>query len=233
MTQFFFGAILFCMTTKKPAKKTIKIACEAKVCLPLSSLQDFQGNLKTRTPQQLQQIQTSIEKYGFSFPFFVWKQGKKNWCLDGHGRMATLQQMQAEGWTVPALPVAYVQAKDRAEAKQKLLRMNSAYGDWDTQGVQDFLADIDVELSEIFIPEVATALSAGESFDVETAWEGMPEYEKTGADVAPYRSIVVHFNSQADVDLFAKIIEQKINEKQRFLYFPPVIPVEGDSVIYG
>jgi len=143
-------------------RKTVAIKCDAAGKLPLSSLQDFQGNLKTRTQQQLQQIQTSVEKYGFSFPFFVWTQGRRNWCLDGHGRMAALQQMESEGWTVPPLPVAYVQAKDRAEAKQKLLRMNSAYGDWDTQGVQDFLADIDVELSEIAIPGISEIVTVPE-----------------------------------------------------------------------
>jgi len=28
------------------------------------------------------EIKTSIKKYGFSFPFFVWQNGGKNWILD-------------------------------------------------------------------------------------------------------------------------------------------------------
>lgn len=132
----------------------IQIKCTGTEFLPLESIKDFQGALKRRSDIHFGQIKTSIEKYGFSFPFFIWKQGKTNWCLDGHGRLGALLLMQAEGWEIPELPVVFVTAKDKNEAKQKLLRMNSNFGEFATDGLQEFIDGMEIDWSELSIPGV-------------------------------------------------------------------------------
>lgn len=108
--------------------ETIEIKCETKETMNIAEMTEFQGGLKKRNDIDCDKIKLSILKYGFSFPFFVWKNEGKNYILDGHGRFLTLCKMQKDGYLIPDLPIVEVQAKDKAEAKQKLLRLNSQYG---------------------------------------------------------------------------------------------------------
>jgi DNA modification methylase len=133
--------------------KTISIKCETKDTLELAELTEMQGGLKERTDVDYDKIKLSIIKYGFSFPLFVWKSGKTNYLLDGHGRFATLCKMQKDGYIVPPLPVVYIQAKDKKEAKQKLLRLNSQYGKMTKESVLEFAEDIDLNFDEIALPD--------------------------------------------------------------------------------
>lgn len=83
--------------------KTIAIKCETKDSLNIAEMTELQGNLKHREQVDYDKIKLSIIKYGFSFPFFVWK-SDKNYILDGHGRFATLCKMQKDGYLIPDLP---------------------------------------------------------------------------------------------------------------------------------
>ena len=74
-------------------RQTIRISCNVRDTLPFSQIEEFQGNLKKRSKKEISKIITSILKFGFSFPFFVWKDGERNRCLDGHGRLLALTEM--------------------------------------------------------------------------------------------------------------------------------------------
>ena len=107
---------------------SIVINCTGSDTIQLHELTEFQGELKERSAGDVEKIIKSIKKHGFSFPFFVWKNDGKNNVLDGHGRLMALQQMAAAGEEIPALPCVYISAKNEAEAKEKLLKLNSQYG---------------------------------------------------------------------------------------------------------
>jgi len=134
------------------ATKTIRITCTGADTVDFHALKPIQGDLKLRSDADVDQICTSIKRYGFSFPFFVWKSGKTHNVLDGHGRLEALRRLEDQGVEIPPLPVSYVKAKNSAEAKQKLLRLNSQYGTISIEGLQEFTADIDVDWSEIQLP---------------------------------------------------------------------------------
>lgn len=137
----------------KQNDKTIEIKCETKDRLNIAEMTELQGALKARTDIDYDKIKLSIIKYGFSFPFFVWNDGKKNYILDGHGRFATLCKMQKDGYEIPDLPVVYVDCKDKNEAKQKLLRLNSQYGHMTKESVLDFAEGLDLNFDEISLPD--------------------------------------------------------------------------------
>lgn len=137
----------------------MKINCNTQDTLPLSALTEFQGNLKLRDDADFEKIEKSIKKHGFSFPFFVWKKGKINYCLDGHGRIGALQRMVARGEKLPELPVVYVKCKDEAEAKELLLKLNSQYGHMTADSVREFLGDLQIDLSDLALPEGTLDLS--------------------------------------------------------------------------
>lgn len=133
--------------------QTISIKCDNEKTLELAEMTELQGGLKERTDIDYDKIKLSIIKYGFSFPFYIWKSGKTNYILDGHGRFETLCRMQKDGYLIPPLPVFYIKAKDKTEAKQKLLRLNSTYGKMTKESVLEFADDLDLNFDEINLPE--------------------------------------------------------------------------------
>lgn len=133
----------------------VEIKCETKDRLNIAEMTELQGALKARTDIDYDKIKLSIIKYGFSFPFFVWNDGKKNYILDGHGRFATLCKMQKDGYDIPDLPVVYVDCKDKNEAKQKLLRLNSQYGKMTRESVLEFATGLDLNFDELALPGAA------------------------------------------------------------------------------
>ena len=104
----------------------------------------MQGNLKERNDTDYEKIKKSILTYSFSFPFFIWKSGKTNYLIDGTGRHSCLLRMQEEGYIIPDLPVVYISCKDKKDAKQKLLRLNSQYGKMTKESVLEFAEDIEL-----------------------------------------------------------------------------------------
>lgn len=127
----------------------IRIECTGADSLPLDAIEEFQGNLKKRSKKDIELIITSIEKYGFSFPFFIWNGTGHNYCLDGHGRIQALSELRRKGEDLPLFPVVYVEAKDEAEAKNKLLRLNSQYGEMTIESVMEFADGIDIQFDEL------------------------------------------------------------------------------------
>jgi hypothetical protein len=75
--------------------------------------------------------------------------------------------------------------------------------------------------------EEAMLLGAG----VKPDWSGMPEF--TQEDQEAYRTIKVHFRTQADVDAFAALLQQSVTDKTRYLWFPKPERERTDVVFAG
>ena len=131
----------------------IEINCTGSDTIQLHELTEFQGELKERSAGDVEKIIKSIKKHGFSFPFFVWKNDGKNNVIDGHGRFKALKQMAAAGEEIPPLPCVYISAKNEAEAKEKLLKLNSQYGHMTADSVAAFLGDIKIDFDELALPD--------------------------------------------------------------------------------
>lgn len=142
-------------------EKIIHITCKGSSRLKIEELEPFQDKLKTLTEENYQKLRKSIETHGFSFPIFIWEKNKKSHkIIDGHQRLATVQRMIVDGWTVEEgkLPIDLIEAKSEKEAKAKVLLMQSRYSDISGQSLYDFMigSDLDVKdlLSELRIPEL-------------------------------------------------------------------------------
>lgn len=185
--------------------KTISIKCETSETLEIAEMTEMQGGLKERTDIDYDKIKLSICKFGFSFPFFIWKSGNKNYLIDGHGRFATLCKMQKDGYLIPPLPVVYIQCKNKTEAKQKLLRLNSQYGKMTKESVLEFAEDIDLNFDEIALPD--TVIDFTEEEIPENLDEDMQSLEKKDFKV----SLV--FKSEEQIKDFIEMYEQELKEK--------------------
>ena len=158
--------------------KTIKITCDGTDYVDFKSLVPLQGDLKTLSEENLGKLKKSIIKYGFTAPGFVWKSGKKKYVMDMHQRIKALESLFAEGYTIPDVPIVYIQAKNKVEAKEKLLHISSQYGEFDRGSLDAFLLSInsDAELLE-------TLRLVDEEMDMSFFDE--PSIETTGDDEIP------------------------------------------------
>lgn len=142
----------------KPAKREVKIRCEGSSLAEIDSLEAMQGDLKTLSKDNYLKLRGLIEAQGFSFPVFVWRDGKRLCLLDGHMRLSTLKNMRDEGWHVPPIPIAEVKASTLKEAQEKLLAAASQFGKVDRQGLYEFIQNNDIDLSylksSIDLPEL-------------------------------------------------------------------------------
>lgn len=131
----------------------IDVRCETIDCLPLSDMSPFQGDLKSRTEEQLEELKKSLREEGLLAPFFIWRaalqqeDGVKNWLLDGHARYEALRSIYDETgdedlWTKQAFPIVYIEAASPDEAKKALLQITSSYGKITRGGAQKFCASI-------------------------------------------------------------------------------------------
>ena len=151
------------------------INCTGADRINLDELTEFQGGLKERSAADIDKIIKSIKKHGFSFPFFVWQHDGVNHVLDGHGRISALKKLQREGEEIPPLPCDYIEAENEAEAKEKLLKLNSQYGRMTADSVAQFLDGLEIELDDLALPEGVLDLSG----------IAAPEEETEGDDDAP------------------------------------------------
>lgn len=164
--------------------KTISVKCDTKDYLDWHNITEFQGGLKIRNEADIEKAKTSILKYGWSFPFFVWVSGKTNYCLDGHARIKVLKALEEEGYLIPELPVVYIQAKDKTEAKQKLLRLNSNFGHLTKESVLEFAEDIDLNFDEIALPDTVIDFSEGEEPAETEGDDDTPEVDEKSEPVS-------------------------------------------------
>lgn len=141
--------------------KIIEIKCQGAGTLDISKVEPFQGNLKSLSKENYERLKKSILDLGFSFPLHIWRHEGHHYCVDGHQRERVLQQMGKEGYLIPPIPVVYVEAKDKREAKLKILAATSQFGAIEPDGLYQFMSE-----SEITMPELETSFSFPEiNFD--------------------------------------------------------------------
>lgn len=139
--------------------KKLKISCKGSDLVDLDSLKIIQGELKELSVENHKKLLNSLKRNGFNFPLFVWRSPSGENCLiDGTQRFHTLKKMRFDGWEIPPLPVAWIDADNYSDAKRRLLNCVSQYGEVTKQGFHDFFADTDFNwmdvTADIRLPEI-------------------------------------------------------------------------------
>ncbi len=159
--------------------KTIKIKCKAAATISLEQLREFQGNLKSLSPKNSEKLRQNILKYGFSAPIFVWQKEEEKYILDGKQRMTVLLELKKEGYEIPPLPVAYIEADSWKEAKKKLLTITSQFGKIEKEGLEEFLLDADILKDEIIDDVDFTGIFLEIGDQAQEHEETLKPYQKT------------------------------------------------------
>lgn len=131
------------------SKKSVRISVKGAKTVSYKKIKDFQGELRTVSEEALEQLKTEIKDRGFNSPIHVWASGKTLYNLDGHQRVAALHALESEGYSIPAVPVDLVEAKNIKEAKHILLSRVSQYGKTSPQGLYKFMADANMPMDEV------------------------------------------------------------------------------------
>jgi len=132
----------------------LRVTCKVADFLPYDQIEPLQGRLKKRTDEQLDKICRSIIKHGWAFPEFIWNNEGHNYCLDGHGRQAAIPRLIEMGYTIPLIPVVYIEAKNKSEAKELLLKCISQFGTVTQEGIAEFI-DFNCDFIDFEIPNIS------------------------------------------------------------------------------
>ena len=188
----------------------IPITCKGQKYIPIQNLQDFQGNLKELSIVQFEKLKESILKHGFSFPVFVWN----NSILDGHQRIFVVNDLLKNGYSIGKIPCVEIEAKDKKEAAEKLLFLNSRYAKITEDGLIGFIDEVgiddsilknmdfaDVDFDEMMQRQFLTSLS-DIGFDKE-----LSEIEKDDKNIGKKRKITAILFSAESVGIYENAIK--------------------------
>jgi hypothetical protein len=131
----------------KTTKKEIIVNCHGAALMEISKLKSFQGDLKKISVENINRLKTNMIRHGFIAPIFIWKTKKgSHYILDGHQRIKALESLKTDGHKIPSkLPIDYIEADNKKQAKERLLGITSRFGEFDRTGLDLFLEELDIE----------------------------------------------------------------------------------------
>jgi hypothetical protein len=184
----------------------IRVTCKTADSLPYGQIEPLQGRLKKRTGEQIEKICRSVIKHGWAFPEFVWQNEGHSYCLDGHGRQAAIPRLIEMGYTIPHIPVVFIEARNRDEAKELLLKCISQYGTVTQEGFAEF-ADFSFDFADFEIPSI--------SFDSLTMGgedEGGPPLEESGFSYKEQFGVIVICENETEQEaVYTKLAAEGYN----------------------
>ncbi|MDR2193852.1 MAG: DNA modification methylase [Treponema sp.] len=188
----------------------MRITCKTRDFLGIDRLSEFQHSVKKRSSKDIEDLIASINKLGFTFPFYVWKNDGVNVTIDGHGRLAALKYMRDSlGETIPPLPVVFIDADDVNQAKEKLLQCNARYGLFIQSNLKDWLAGVDFDAAKIKIPEVNLNNMAKEIPEVKIRFANEPEACSKSGVVYHLLDASVMCGDATDIEVFNELLKKE------------------------
>lgn len=213
--------------------KTIEINCTGSEYIPLSKFNELQGNLKELDQSSYEILERSLEKYGIIAPWLAWRDSKKKiWIMDATQRTRICNENVKSGkWTIKDIPTIFIKAKNRKEAKEKLLVLNGKAAKITYEGLYEFInkpnfeLDIETFETELDLPDIdLESFKAGwmedniEKHDWQKEWKDMPEYNQE--DKTGHSQIVVHFETLSDRNDFIELINAPLTDKSKYIWYP-------------
>lgn len=135
----------------------ISIRCKAHKLIPVGAIENIQGGLKTISDHKMAKLKSSLKQSGFSFPVAVWEHDGHYYSIDGIHRVKALAELKSEGYLTPdKVPAAFIEAKNKKEAKELLLKASSQYAEFSHDEFYLFTKDMDQDfLTDVIdIPSV-------------------------------------------------------------------------------
>ena len=202
--------------------------------IPVNELVPYDKNPR-KNDDAAEKVAELIKEYGFKKPILVDIKNNKNEIIAGHTRLKAALLLGLE-----KVPVIF--ADDLTPEQVKAFRIadnkSSEWAEWDISLLTEEISDLsetgfdidltgfsDIEVSNL-LPDYNDNSSPDHSIygggvpvnDPMGEWNGMPEFNNP--DAMGVKQIIVHFETWDDVREFAELVEQKITEKTKYIWFP-------------
>lgn len=204
----------------------IKLAIKYK---KTADLVPYANNSRLHDETQLSQLVASINEFGFTNPVLL---DGANGIIAGHGRVMAANVLGLE--TVPTIELQHLTDEQKAAyviADNKLAQ-NAKWDDEILRLELQSLSDADYDLSILGFDEASLSrlLDVAETADAFEEYNQAIEYENKNAN--PYKSLIVHFENEQDVDNFKHLIKQNFSNSAKYIYHPLQIRKETESKRY-
>ena len=143
--------------------------------------------------------------------------------IDGHLRV-TLSMRH----NIKEVPVLYVELTEEEEKKVlATLDPLGALANTDFEKFDDLIEDISFENVDLntMLNDIISKSPLFPDVDADKEWAGMPEFDNQDVENAEYLIVnpcIVRFNGAEAKKKFGELIGQKLTEKTRYIYIPPV-----------
>ena len=200
----------------------------AAVYAPISDLHPWENNPRNNEGA-VPKVAESIKRFGFGSPIIARK--ANGMIIAGHTRWLASQSLGLD-----KVPVRFMDL-DPVDAKLLMLADNKL-GErafWDDQKLETLFQELkDQDLSNLGwdddeLQNLLLHKEQGEN-DAFEEWTDMPDFDME--DLTSFRKLIIHFESQEDVDEFAKVMNQTISDKTKYLWFPKKEKEEHDNLRY-
>ena len=138
--------------------KEVKVKIKKQKRVDIADLTPFQGSLKTLSPANYEKLKKTMLDEGFTFMIHVWHNANVTYIIDGHQRVATLTRMREEGFEIPPIPCAFVDANTYHDAKKLVLLAVSQYGKIDKDGILEFVDGEDFDFDDFDLPDFDSSI---------------------------------------------------------------------------
>ena len=184
----------------------------------ISEIKPYSNN--PRTKRSIDKVAQSIKEFGFQQPLVI---DKQNVIIVGHTRYEAAKLLELKKIPVIIANISHEKAKAYRIADNK----TNEYSEWDYDLLHIELSELsnmkyNLENLGFGEQELESIISWDGSekkwLDYEKEWQDMTEYKHD--DKRPYKSLIVHFLEEKEVENFFKLIKQDFTEKTKFIYYP-------------
>jgi DNA modification methylase len=130
------------------------------------------NNLKEEN-RDVSKLKNAIVNGGFSFPIYIWHEHR--YVIDGKGRDIALSELEKEGYIIPDLPVSYIEAANKSEAKKLTLQASSKHGEITPQSFADFSIDLELEPIDFEMFDLGLGELSIDDVDIGEPHEGLTD----------------------------------------------------------
>jgi len=197
--------------------------------LSLDKLYIDPANPRKISERAIEEVAASLREYGWQQPIVADDKGK---IIAGHTRYHAAKKI--------GMPEAPVKVFEHSEIKA--IKYNIAdnrthqFSEWADEELVRILEGIKAEdslegtgFNDGEFEAMIERLNSEEVADPLGEWQGMPEFEQ---ESIPIRTIHLHFLSDEAVVEFAKLLEQTITDKTKYLYYPKLEPTNARLLHY-
>jgi ParB-like chromosome segregation protein Spo0J len=184
-------------------------------------------NYNQHPPAQLERLAASLRQFGQVRPIVV----HGDTIVAGHGVYMSAQHLGYQTLRVTQLPDDWTEEQAMAYlVADNETRRGAEPSDTELAALLDELQQQDFDIGAMGFDdaEYSALLDGltpvldedGDDVDQADLWKGMPEFEQE--DLTPWKTLHVHFQCMDDYMNFAQLVEQKLTERTRYIWYPYV-----------